>query len=120
MTKAAAYDQARKEFYAARLQEDVERRVAKEEAQATGAYFGKSMLQIGMELEDEEYERWREWGLQQIAQQEQARAAIYTGVDNQAMAVSIDDPETQAGLEELDESIPDKGQEALGGAPVTT
>ena len=85
MTKAAAYDQARKEFYAARLQE-----------------------------------RWREWGLQQIAQQEQARAEIYTGVDNQAMAVSIDDPETQAGLEELDESIPDKGQEALGGAPVTT
>ncbi|MCJ1390460.1 mitochondrial ribosomal small subunit component [Xylographa bjoerkii] len=118
MSKAGAYDQARREFYEERLQEDVERRVAKEEALATGAYFGKSMLEVGMELEDREYERWREWAARDIIEAKQRQASMYTGVDNTAAAISADDPETIAGLEELEDSIPAQGQESFGGMPV--
>ena len=118
MTLAKAYDQARKEFYQLRLQEDVERRVAKEEAQATGAYFGKSMLEIGMELEDKVFEEWKEWAANEVVQNEQKRAAMYTGIDNESMAMSSDDPETEAAVQEIGDSIPAKGQEALGGAMV--
>ncbi|KFY27894.1 hypothetical protein V493_03221 [Pseudogymnoascus sp. VKM F-4281 (FW-2241)] len=81
MTSAKAYDQARQEFYAIRHQEDVERRVAKEEALATGAYFGKSMLEIGMELEDKTYESWREWAQKEVEVIEQQRSAQYTGAE---------------------------------------
>ena len=116
ITSAQAYDQARKEFYELRLQEDVERRVAKEEAQATGAYFGKSMLEIGMELEDKAFEEWKGWATNEVVQNEQKRAAMYTGIENESMAMSPDDPETQAAVEEVGDSIPAKGQEALGGA----
>ena len=112
MTTARAYDQARREFYAERLQEDIERRIAKEEAQATGAYFGMSMLQIGMGLEDKEHERWKQWASEQATAQEQARAGAYTGMDNPSLASSQDDPETQAELDLLEEITPDKGQEA--------
>lgn len=61
LSKSAAYDKARREFYRLRLQEDIERRVAAEEAQATGATFGPSVLEIGMGLEDAHYNRWKEW-----------------------------------------------------------
>ncbi|OBT86355.1 hypothetical protein VE02_03803 [Pseudogymnoascus sp. 03VT05] len=81
MTSAKAYDQARKEFYDFRHQEDVERRVAKEEALATGAYFGKSMLEIGMELEDKTYESWKQWAQNEVEVIEQQRSAQYTGAE---------------------------------------
>ncbi|KAI0395000.1 mitochondrial ribosomal protein [Xylariaceae sp. FL0594] len=59
MTEAKAYDIVRHEFYRLRQLEEVERRVAKEEAMKVGAYFFKSALQIGMELEDKEFEGWK-------------------------------------------------------------
>lgn len=111
MTKARAYDQARQEFYEERLKEDVERRVAKEEAMATGAYFGKSMLQIGMELEDKEYERWKQWALKEITEAKQKQASVYTGLDNPAAIPSIDDPETLASLEALENDVPAREQD---------
>ena len=116
MTRSRAYDQARREFYQERLQEDVERRVAKEEALATGAFFGKSMLQIGMELEDKEYERWKKWASREIVAQEQLAAAAYTS--NPAAAISEGDSETEAALDEVGDSIPAQGQKSLGGMPV--
>lgn len=114
ITRAKAYDQARKEFYELRLQEDVERRVAKEEAQATGAYFGKTPLQIGMDLEDKVFENWKEWASKEVVLVEQKRAAMYTGVDADSETLYAE--ETDAALEEVDGSIPAQGQEALGGA----
>ncbi|KAL4798882.1 mitochondrial ribosomal protein S25 [Aspergillus venezuelensis] len=61
MTKSTAYDIARREFYRLRLQEDIERRVAAEEAEATGANFGPTYLEIGMELENQQHEVWKTW-----------------------------------------------------------
>jgi len=120
ITPAQAYDQARKEFYNLRLQEDVERRVAKEEAMSTGAYFGPSALDIGRQLEDKEYERWKEWAMKEIAVMEQRQAAMYTGgiVENEEMAVDANQGELDAGLEGVSDQIPAKGQSAFGGAMV--
>ncbi|KAL8770322.1 MAG: hypothetical protein Q9209_003958 [Squamulea sp. 1 TL-2023] len=116
MTPAKAYDQARKEFYDMRLRQDIERRVAKEEAMATGAYFGRSILQIGMELEDKIFEEWKAWASAEVIEQEQRRAAMYTGVDNEAAALPEGKQEVEAALEEVGSTIPAQGQEALGGA----
>ncbi|KAL8657394.1 MAG: hypothetical protein Q9226_001954 [Calogaya cf. arnoldii] len=116
MSPAKAYDQARKEFYERRLQQDIERRVAKEEAMATGAYFGKTTLQIGMELEDKTFEAWKAWASAQVIEQEQRRAAMYTGLDNETAALPEGEPEMEAALEEIESTIPAQGQEAKGGA----
>jgi small subunit ribosomal protein S23 len=75
MSKAKAYDQARQEFYDIRHQEDVERRVAREEALAVGAHFGKSTLDVGMELEDKAYEEWKAWAIEKTKLLEQARGS---------------------------------------------
>ncbi|KAL4906486.1 hypothetical protein BDW74DRAFT_150516 [Aspergillus multicolor] len=61
MTENRAYDIARREFYRLRLQEDIQRRVAAEEAEATGAVFGPRRLDIGMELENQQFEAWKSW-----------------------------------------------------------
>ena len=119
MEPAQAYDQARKEFYDLRLQEDVERRVAKEEAMSTGAYFGKSALEIGMELEDKEYEKWKVWATNEVGLAEQRQAALYTGGDeNEEMALDSDPAELEAAVEEVSDQIPAQGQSALGGAMI--
>lgn len=81
MTRAQAYDQARKEFYKIRLQEDVERRIAREEALATGAHFGKSALDIGMELESREFDNWRRWAATEAERVKQKQQATYTATD---------------------------------------
>lgn len=78
MTKDSAYDIARREFYRVRLQQDIERRVAAEEAEATGAQFGPKYLDIGMELENKQYEKWKEWAKVQ-AQILGQRAAALSG-----------------------------------------
>ena len=118
ISKAKAYDQARKEFYNLRLQEDVQRRVAKEEALATGAYFHKSTLDVGMELEDKQHDEWNAWAIKEVKEAEQRQNAMYTGQENDSMDLATDDPETEAGLEEIEGVLPAQGQSALGGARV--
>jgi len=80
MTSSQAYDIARKEFYALRHEEEVERRVAKEEALWVGAYFGKSALEVGVELEDKTYEAWKAWATKEIEAIEIQRDSAYTGI----------------------------------------
>jgi small subunit ribosomal protein S23 len=80
MSRSQAYDVARKEFYALRHEEEVERRVAKEEALWTGAYFGKGALEVGMGLEDKTFESWKEWATKEIEAINAQRDAAYTGV----------------------------------------
>lgn len=84
MTSQKAYDQARREFYEVRHEEDVERRVSREEALATGAYFGKSRIDVGMELEDKMYASWKDWASKEISVLQTQRAAAYTGIDPEA------------------------------------
>lgn len=61
MTQSKAYDVARREFYKLRQAEEIERRVALEEARHVGAYFGKTRSEVGMMLEDHEFENWKIW-----------------------------------------------------------
>jgi small subunit ribosomal protein S23 len=105
MTSKKAYDIARGEFYALRHQEDVERRVAKEEALSTGAYFGMSTLDIGMELEDQAYEEWKAWAMKEVELLAQQRDAAYTTFDTgeeDTTTVPVLDPD----LAELEASSP--------------
>lgn len=105
-SKAKAYDQARKEFYELRHVEEVEQRVAREEALSTGATFGKSALEVGMELENKTFEQWKEWAQVQVTLQEQTRSAAYTGLGSQSSVEDLDD--SSSGMDAvLDELEPD-------------
>src|SRR6478609_4882780 len=66
MSKDQAYDKARKEFYKLRQREEMERRIAVEEARMVGAYFGKSLIRVGLELESNAYDRWKAWAQEEI------------------------------------------------------
>lgn len=121
ISKDKAYDEARNEFYNHRLQEDVERRVAKEEALATGAYFGKSYIQVGAELEDKSYEVWRAWAEKEFTEMEQKRGGGAPGVDKSSQDLVLDDPEMNAGFEAVGGgSVVEAGKVAKGSAPASS
>jgi small subunit ribosomal protein S23 len=75
----------------------VERRVAKEEALSTGAYFGNSTLEVGMEMEDQAYEEWKAWAMKEIEVLERQKDAVYTNFetadDNDTTIPPILDPD---------------------------
>lgn len=96
ITKTAAYDIARREFYQLRLQEDIERRIAQEEARATGAYFGPGMLTVGMELENQVYDRWKVWSEKESLAQQQKAAAFKGTTGLEEDESSSEDPEGEA------------------------
>ncbi|KLU89485.1 37S ribosomal protein S25 [Magnaporthiopsis poae ATCC 64411] len=102
LSKNEAYDKARREFYALRQEEEIERRIAREEAMMMGAYFGKSRLQVGSELEDHEFERWKAWAAKRHTEREAARAAAYTSYGSTA----TDDVEVEDLEAAIDEVIP--------------
>ena len=103
MTVSRAYDIARQEFYKLRLQEDIERRVAAEEAEATGAQFGPTYLEIGMELENQQHEKWKDWArleAQVLSQRSVALSgapelAAENDKEREAQALDIERPEEQ-------------------------
>ncbi|CAL3967507.1 hypothetical protein PZA11_003790 [Diplocarpon coronariae] len=95
-TSAQAYDIARKEFYALRHEEEVERRVQREEALWTGAYFGKGALEVGAELEDKSYESWKAWASKEVEAMNTQRDAAYTGVDKDAEGSEVTALEEEA------------------------
>jgi small subunit ribosomal protein S23 len=83
MSKNQAYDHARREFYRLRQEEEIEKRVAVEEARYVGAYFGKTRLDVGMYLEDREFENWKIWAGKEAARRE---ASLNDGVDSYDLA----------------------------------
>ena len=99
LNSSQAYDAARKEFYALRHEQEMERKVQHEEALWTGAYFGKGAVQVGMELEDKAYESWKAWATQQVQAMAIQRDSAYTGVEQEeeAVAVSAEDGEPAEG-----------------------
>ena len=112
------YDIARKEFYAHRHYEDVERKVAQEEARATGAYFSMSPNDIAAELESQKYENWKAWASKEIekAKQEQGSAMGGPNTDDAEMEAS----ELEQAAPEVAKDVPatKRGQTALGGVPI--
>ncbi|CAD0108863.1 unnamed protein product [Aureobasidium uvarum] len=117
-TKAGAYDKARKEFYDVRHTQDIERRVAREEALWTGAEFGPSPLDIGMQLEDQKYEEWREWAAKEIMAIKQLSGASAKAGDQDALLDVDSDQDVLSALDEVEPSVPGskRGQNAQGGA----
>ena len=63
------------------MRQDIERKVAKEEAMHVGAYFQKSTVAWGMELEDRKFFGFKEWANRRIVAMENARQAMVLGVD---------------------------------------
>ncbi|KAF4553261.1 37S ribosomal protein S25-like protein [Elsinoe fawcettii] len=91
LTKPEAYDKARKEFYKIREAQDIDRRIAKEEAQHMGAFFGKGAIEVGLELEDKEFEAWKQWAQADVTAMRQMQGSVYSGTDNEdAVAVAED------------------------------
>lgn len=88
MTKTAAYDIARREFYRLRLRQEIEQRVAAEEAEATGAVFGTRMLDVSMALEGKVFENWKVWAKSQAQILDQKQAAF---VGAPEVAIPADD-----------------------------
>lgn len=103
LSKAAAYDQARKEFYQQRLYDEIEARVAREEALSTGAEFGKSTMDVGMQLENETFDKFRTWAKEQVTLMEQARNAAYTGAGSTATPGESDQGQSEKVMEALEE-----------------
>ncbi|KAK2002542.1 37S ribosomal protein Rsm25 [Colletotrichum falcatum] len=86
LTRAQAYDVARKEFYALRQEEEIERRVAREEARHVGAYFGKNRLQISMDIEDRQFDRWVSWASERTVAIEMAQNGNYASYNEEVGA----------------------------------
>lgn len=103
LSRAAAYDAARREFYQHRHLEDIRRRIAKEEALHVGAYFGMGPLEIGMELEDQSWEGWKQWAAKQIEDEQQMRAQMFSGPQT-SEASKLDIFKDEANLQEAQEA----------------
>ena len=91
LSKASAYDKARREFYAHRHLSEIRSRIAKEEAQHVGAYFGKGPLEIGMALEDKAWENWKLWATTQIEDEQSKRAQMISGQPIESEDLSADE-----------------------------
>ncbi|KAJ3529409.1 hypothetical protein NM208_g9772 [Fusarium decemcellulare] len=75
LSKRKAYDITRREFYRLRQEEEIEKRVALEEAKHVGAYFGKTRIDVGHILEDKEFENWKIWAGKETERQEAMRSS---------------------------------------------
>lgn len=118
LSKASAYDQARREFYKHRHLNEVRSRIAKEEALHVGAYFGKSVLEVGMELEDKAWENWKAWAEKEIDADQAMRAQIFSGSEESA-ETELTTEEEDFALEELSDNTTANTPESkapLGGA----
>ncbi|KPM45670.1 hypothetical protein AK830_g998 [Neonectria ditissima] len=91
MGKRKAYDMTRREFYRIRQEEQIEKRVAIEEARHVGAYFGKTRIDVAHHLEDREFENWKIWAGKETEKQEARR-----NTEVESFGVEEEDPEVEA------------------------
>jgi small subunit ribosomal protein S23 len=91
-SRSEAYDAARKEFYALRQEEEIERRVTREEAQWTGAQFGKGAVDVGLELEDKAYEDWKVWATKEVELRLAAQGAAFANGEEDLDAEAAEEP----------------------------
>lgn len=114
-SKATAYDMARREFYALRHRTEIRARIAKEEAQHVGAYFGKGPLEVGMELEDKAWENWKSWANKQIEDEQAQRAQLFSGQQDEGLGDDMSDGEYDSAIEELEGagSLPNSPQSTV-------
>ncbi|KAF1849752.1 37S ribosomal protein Rsm25 [Cucurbitaria berberidis CBS 394.84] len=121
LSKASAYDQARREFYSHRHLSEIRSRIAKEEALHVGAYFGKGPLEIGMQLEDQSWENWKRWAASQIENEQAMRAQMFSGQQDDGSSTEMSSAEYETAIDELGSqgSAPNtpQGQAPKGGAP---
>ena len=117
ITVNEAYDQARREFYAARQFEDVERRVAAEEARYVGAQFAPDVVSWGMALEDAAYDEWEDWSRQQVLEREQKRAAFAGGTVTAPEELVEEELEEGPREELTTEAVVEEGTEKNGRLP---
>lgn len=117
LSKASAYDLARREFYQHRHLSEVRSRIAKEEAQHVGAYFGKGPLEIGMALEDRAWESWKAWATKQIDDEQAMRAQMFSGQQDEGAGADMSSNEYDQAIEELQPDAPNnpQGQRPMGG-----
>lgn len=115
LSKASAYDQARREFYAHRHLSEVRTRIAREEALHVGAYFGKGPLEVGMELEDKSWEAWKKWATQQLEDEQAMRAQMFSGSQEGADEGELNSNEYENAVEELQGagSVPNNPQSTV-------
>ncbi|KAH6896579.1 mitochondrial ribosomal protein S25 [Thelonectria olida] len=90
MDEKKAYDVTRHEFYRHRQAEEIEKRVAVEEARHVGAYFGNTRTEVSHYLEDREFENWKIWAGKQT-EQDQARR----NSEIESFGVEEEDPEVE-------------------------
>ena len=119
LSKASAYDQARREFYQHRHLSEIRQRIAKEEALHVGAYFGKGPLEIGMELEDRTWENWKAWATKQIEDEQSMRAQMFSGQQEEGLGAGADmsNAEYDQAVDELQPVVQNnpQGQRPMGG-----
>jgi small subunit ribosomal protein S23 len=117
LSETAAYDKARKEYYRHRHAMEVEARVAREEALAMGAFFGAGPMEVGMKLEDVQYENWKSWAVNETQALKQLSQSAYTGIEEEEDDLS--NP-SSADLQEISPGVPGSkdGLLAKGGAAV--
>ncbi|PVH95512.1 37S ribosomal protein S25, mitochondrial [Periconia macrospinosa] len=107
LPKAAAYDKARREFYAYRHRQDLLRRIAREEALYVGAYFGAGPLEVGMQLEDKAFEGWKSWAEKRIEDEEAMRSQLMSAPQppSDTEAVRLAEEESVSEVEEVEEGV---------------
>jgi small subunit ribosomal protein S23 len=117
LSKASAYDLARREFYKHRHISEIRQRISKEEAQHVGAYFGKGPLEIGMQLEDRTWENWKRWASVQIEDEQAMRAQMFSGQQDEGTGGEMSQGEYEQAVEELQPVAPNnpQGQAPMGG-----
>jgi small subunit ribosomal protein S23 len=117
LSKSSAYDVARREFYKHRHLSEIRQRIAKEEAQHVGAYFGKGPLEIGMQLEDRTWENWKRWANSQIEDEQAMRAQMFSGQQEEGAGGDMSQGEYEQAVEELQPQVPNnpQGQAPMGG-----